>query len=232
MASTKFNGSDEEICSLLDRIREKTGKDDALVFRYRFHGLFHEEGICDKSEFTIKDGYVKLRQHERYYRNALSLVLHMLEDINSKEEFKELTDHLDSTRANGSSHESNIRNQCLNLWALLTDIATRLNKIDGGVRDLVDAVGYDLQVNTDHIKAIQGDEYSLDAALKAFRQLEMKEKLEPMESREILNSLLRQLKKVNLLNIVKSFDPNTSVITIVLDNIESKYLDPWVGARL
>lgn len=61
--------SEGEICELLDRIHQRTSKANLLIFYFRCQALFTEQ--LDKDKFTIKDGYMKLRQHGDFYRTAL-----------------------------------------------------------------------------------------------------------------------------------------------------------------
>lgn len=212
--------SEGEIERLLDTIYERTGDDDALVFRYRFHALFPELGIYENSKFTIKDGYVKLRQHREYYRYALSLIIYMVEGHGSKEEVDSLMKHVSSSLV----FETDVRNQRLNLWIMLSNIATELD-----ARNLVSSVGRELNINTDHM-TVDG-QYSLAAALKAFRLLEEKKRLEPMLADHppnlrnvlFLEQLLKHLNKTKLINeYVTPFNPHRPVTLAVL-NVESKY---------
>lgn len=215
--------SEEDIHRLLDKIHEKTGRDNSLVFRYRFHALFPELKVCDNNKFIIKDGYMQLRKHKEYYRYALSLVIYLVEEHASKEEITKLVEHVKSALV----YESDIRHQRLNLWRMLSNVATELNKSEGCVRRLVGYVGKELGINTDHISI--GGEYSLAAALKAFQLLEERGKLEPMlkdfpvKQRKYLYlyQLLERLHQKKLLNEVEPFNPHQPVILAVLD-VESK----------
>lgn len=215
--------SEDEILKLLDRIQERTGVDNALVFRYRFHSLFPEQRIFENDKFSIRDGYMKLRQHKEYYRYALSLVIFLVEGYGSKEEIDSLMEHVKSS----TLFESDIRSASLNLWRMLTNIAIELNKGDGHVRSLVNMVGKDLDINTDHI-AING-EHTLAAALRAFQKLEEKGKLKPMledQPEELkqylyLYQLLKRMYKMKLIeNNVKPFNPHQP-ITLALQDIKS-----------
>lgn len=212
--------SEEEILKLLDKIHERTGVDNALVFRYRFHALFPGQGIFEDDKFTMKEGYLKLRQHEQYYQYALSMVVFLIESYGSKGEIELLMEHVKSS----SLYETDIRNGPLNLWRLLTNIATDLKENEKHVRCLVDMVGQDLSINTDHIAV--GGKYSLAAVLKAFQNLEEKEKLKPMlneHPKEYKRSLyfyqlLRDLNQKKLIKTyMEDFNPHQPITLSVLE---------------
>lgn len=215
--------SEENIYDLLDKIHDRTNKASALIFYYRCQAcLFQQE--LDRDNFTIKDGYKILRQHVDFYRNALPLVLYMIEDCGSKEEVDLLLKHVESTR----SYESDITLQHLNLWRMLTDIATELSESEDDVRELVSIVGHMIRKNSEHI--VVNEQYSLASALEAFRHLEKKGKLEPMlkvhpaELRKglCLYDILNRLHKQKLLNdYVNVFSPNLPLTLAVLE-VESK----------
>ena len=218
--------SEEEIYKLLDRIHQRTSKANLLVFYYRCQALFTEQ--LDKDKFTIKDGYMKLRQHDDFYRTALSLVLYMLEECGSKEETDTLQKHVESSR----TFESDFILQRLNLWKMLTDIASKLSESEDDVRNLVTVVGSETDTNTDHI--IVNGQYLLPSALEAFWLLEKVGKLKPMlkdHPRELrkglclFNILLSRLSKVKLVNEYIEYNPNQPLTLAVL-KVESKSLPP------
>lgn len=167
---------------------------------------------------------MQLRKHKEYYHYALSLVIYLVEEHASKEEITKLVEHVKSALV----YESDIRHQRLNLWRMLSNVATELNKSEGCVRRLVSYVGKELGINTDHINI--GGEYSSAAALKAFQLLEERGKLEPMlkdhpvKQRKYLYlyQLLEHLHQMKLnLNEVEPFNPHQPVVLAVLD-VESK----------
>ena len=217
--------SEEQIQDYLDRISERISPANALVFHYRFHALFPEQKILEDDKFTIKKGYLRLRQHEDYYRYALSMVIFLLEGYGSKTEIDSLQKHIRFSKV----YESDIRNDSLNLWRMLTNIATDLSQSEEDVRGLVGRVGNELKVNTEHM-AVRG-EYSLATALRAFRKLEEKGRLAPMlkghseEKRRALYlyQLLEHLHKKKLIETyVKDFNPHRPVTLAVL-KVESRY---------
>jgi hypothetical protein len=218
--------TEEEICELLDKIYQRTGKDSILTFYYRCQALFPQQQLPDIEKFTIVDGYKKLRQHVDFYRTALSLVLYMLEGYGSKDEINILTKHVDLTQ----SHESDVILHRLNLWKMLTDIASELSASEDDVRNLVVAVGSRTETNTDHIKV--NEQYSLASALEAFKLLEKKGELEPMlkyhppELRwglSLFDILLNHLHKKKLTReYINSYSPNQPLTLAVQLDIESK----------
>ena len=209
--------SEKEICKLLDRIHERTGKDNALVFNYRFKALLTPvewQGI--QAGFTIKDGYMRLREDRHYYDKALSLVIYMMEGHGSKDEIIKLMAHVESTRV----FETDIVHQRLNLWTMLTNIATELSSDEDDVRGLMIAVGDDIKMNTDHIKV--DDKYSLASTLNAFQHLEEKKRfellLEGQKEHCLSTILLEKLFRKKLHeNYVQKFNPVQPLTLAVLD---------------
>lgn len=218
----KHELSEEEIQQLLDKIRERTSPDSALVLRYRFHALFPEQKIFEEEKFSIKDGYKKLRQHRDFYRYALSMVIFLTENYGSKEELGLLAKHVRSS----SVLEADIRKAQLNLWRMLTNIATELSVDEDNVRSLVNMVGVELSINTENIAV--GGKFSLAAALKAFQLLEEKGKLQLMleghtkECKKFLLQLLKELNKWKLIaKYIEPFNPHQP-ITLASLNVESE----------
>ena len=229
--------SEKEILQTLDKIHERMDKTSALVFRYRLHALLPEntKGIWKDDEFTIKDGYVLLRQHKEYYRFALSLIIFMIDEgFASKEELEKLKIHATCHKV----YETDIINQHLNLWTILTDIATEFNKSESSVRSFVNYVSGELAINTDHIKI--NDRFSLASALNAFRLVEEKGKLKPMlvnhapELRRglYLYQLLRGCSFNKLISkYVDSFNPDQPLTVALLEG-ESKHTETMLYIKL
>ncbi len=221
--------SEEEIQQNLDKIRERVDKNSALVFRYRFHALFPDltKAICDNGSFTLKDGYMLLREHKDYYQFALSLIIYMIDDgYASEKELDRLIGHVTEFKMS----ETDIREQRLNLWRMLSNIAAELNSEDS-IRDVINNVGEDLNINTDHIMV--DNRYSLASVLNAFRLLEEKGKLQSMlqeQSPEVRKDLyfyqllVRCSFNKQISKYVDPFDPNRPLTVILLD-VESKLTD-------
>lgn len=207
--------SEDEICSLLDKIHERTGKDNALIFYHRCQALLQE--TLDEDNFTIRDGYIQLRQHADYYCYALSLVIFMLEDKGSKEEVDTLQQYKESAR----SYNSDITCEHLNLWMMLTNLAAELSGEEEDVRALVSTVGYMTDTNTDHV--IVQNQYSLATALKAFSHLEKKGKLDPTLESPSAELSLRDIicdhlhKKKLAQEYVDNFNPNQPISVDMLE---------------